>query len=103
MAVVLYIKWSMEGEITDHTVIEVSDSEKEKLIKRNIGNPNPKYCEVSQAYRYDLQVETEPVEKKVKIKQVEEEILEEVEEVEVPISKEVKPKKVILAKSEIKE
>jgi hypothetical protein len=103
MAVVLYIKWSMEGEITDHTVIEVSDSEKEKLVKRNIGNPNPKYCEVSQAFRYGLQVETEPVEKKVKIKQVEEEILEEVEEVEVPISKEEKPKKVILAKSEIKE
>lgn len=93
----------MEGEITDHTVIEVSEGERQKLIQKNVGNPNPKYCEVSQAFRYGLEVNAIPVEKKVKIKQVEEEIEEEVEEVEVPVVKEVKPKKVILAKSEIKE
>jgi len=102
MAVILFMKWSMEGEITDHKILEVSDSEKQKLIKRNVGNPNPKYCDVSQAFKYGLQVDAIPVEKKAKVKQLEEEI-EEVEEVEeAPTVKEEKPKKVILAKSEIK-
>jgi hypothetical protein len=107
MAVVLYIKWSMEGEITDHHVLEVSDTEKQKLLDRNVGNPNPKYCEVSQAFRYGLQVDQIKVDqdeskvKKVAIKSesVEEDSTEKTQESE---KIEEKKPKVILAKSEIK-
>lgn len=109
MAVVLYIKWSMEGEISNHEVIEVSENERQKLIQRNQGNPTPKYCDVSQAFKYGLQVDQikvdEPKVKKIAIKsetvEVEKEVFEAEEMPEPEVIQEKKPK-VILAKSEIK-
>jgi len=103
MAVVLYIKWAMSGDIIDHKIIEVSEGEKAKLIQRHSGGTMPKYVDVKNAFRYGLEVEAKPVTKKVVADpELAEEVKAIVEDKQELVKEEKPVKKVILAKSEIK-